>query len=261
MNVRNIVPLSPSFVQPNRSPQLEPHHPFAQHSMSYDSQLEAYRPFPQRSLSYDAQPAHWGPPPTVRPVVTTRDIPRLVGELSATGNGINIDAAEHLARMTQTKEDRDHVADAVNANVIHTLVGYLSDPGVLKQHALTILSTVLYFDHTWTPALNTNLLRLLVWILSDTTSLNNRISAACALANITRSDAAKKKAVETGAIPPLVVALGSRSSKLKEMSIRAMRNIVAVDPGRKAAYSANALQRIVPLLDDQSSFHCRNEDQ
>jgi len=186
-------------------------------------------------------------------VVTNRDVPQLIRELTTTEygaeHGSRISAAAHLARIAQTSEGRDHVATAVNADVIRLLVGYLSDSGILRQHAVVILAVVLYFEHSWTPALSTRAIPLLVGLVSDP-SLDTSVSAACALAHITRSDAAKKMAAEAGAIPPLVAALGCPSSQLKQMAVRAIRNITVVDAGRRAAHDSSAVQGLVALLDD-----------
>ena len=208
---------------------------------------------PQLSRSpnfHEGQPAYSVPSPAAR-VITHRDVPQLVYELTTPGSSrehIN-SAAYHLARIAQTPEGRDHVATAVDANAIQALVGYLSATGDLKYHAVVILSTVLYFEHTWHAALNGGVIPLLVGLLSDP-SLDIIVCATCGLANITRGDSAKKMVVEAGVMPPLIGALGSPSLSLKEMAARLMKNITLTDVGRKATSDSNAVQRLVALLDD-----------
>ena len=220
-------------------PQPGPSIPHSQHTSGYQGQQ-------YRDISHPG-PSH---------PITHRDIPRLIRELTSvedgTDNGTRINAAAHLARIAQTSAGRDHVASAVDANVMQHLVGHLSHSGILGQYVLVILAVVLYYHHTWTPALNSPLIKLLVGLLSDPHPLDTKISAACALANITRCDSAKIVAVGAGAVPPLVVALSCPYSQLKDAAIRAMRNITVADAGQRAAHDSNATQRLVDLLDESN---------
>ena len=207
-----------------------------------------------RVLRYEGPSSRYVGPTAAHlvPAVTSRDIPWLIHQLATNvgGEDCRISAAEHLARLTQTTEGRDHVAAAVNGEVIQHLVGLLSDPGSLRENVVIVLAVVLYFDHTWDGALNTPVIPLLVSLLTDP-SPETQVSAACALANITRRDpTAKTQAAGAGAIPPLVVALGSPSIQLKEMAVRAMKNIASVDSGQRAVYNSNALEGLVALLAD-----------
>jgi len=235
-------------IPPN--PQLNLAHMFNLHA---SLQTGSSVPPPQCASGYQGQLSQNIAHLALTRVVTNRDVPQLIRELTTTEygaeHGSRISAAAHLARIAQTSEGRDHVATAVNADVIRLLVGYLSDSGILRQHAVVILAVVLYFEHSWTPALSTRAIPLLVGLVSDP-SLDTSVSAACALAHITRSDAAKKMAAEAGAIPPLVAALGCPSSQLKQMAVRAIRNITVVDAGRRAAHDSSAVQGLVALLDD-----------
>lgn len=78
-----------------------------------------------------------------------------------------------------------------------------------------------------------------------------RLFATCTLANITQRDAAQEQSADAGAVP-LAVALDSPSSHLKQMAVRALRNITVVEGGRRAACAPNVLLGLVKLLEDYS---------
>jgi hypothetical protein len=191
------------------------------------------------------------------------DVPRLIHDLiREDGSGESRkSAANYLLNIAQTPGGPDNIATVItHVNALPKLVSYLSNSDsssdsvdrVLTQYTISILAYILSFRQTWQLALRTPIVPLLTTRLSESLSnpdLGPPIDTVCALAKITDAEGGKHIATQAGVVPLLVGVLAHPSHRLVKMAVRALRNIVSIVIGRRAAYAANAVQPLLSLLD------------